>query len=140
MADFFITQQPTAVWEANNPTLQANELGVCSDLRNNVETDTGIARLGNGVDAYPLINGQDSHIKDCHTNARRRDWVVVLYVKNMTTYALTTFDPQTDTPHTLCSVDHAIPNNLRLVPILQFCLLLTKNALNGFPLFQVEDG
>lgn len=52
MADFFITQQPTAVWEANNPTLQANELGVCSDLRNNIETDTGIARLGNGVDAW----------------------------------------------------------------------------------------
>ena len=52
MADFFITQQPTAVWEANNPTLQANELGVCSDLRNGVETDTGIARLGNGVDAW----------------------------------------------------------------------------------------
>jgi len=52
MADFFITQQPTAVWEANNPTLQANELGVCSDLRNGIETDTGIARLGNGVDAW----------------------------------------------------------------------------------------
>ena len=52
MADFFITQQPTAVWEANNPTLEANQLGVCSDLRDNIETDTGIARLGNGVDRW----------------------------------------------------------------------------------------
>ncbi len=52
MADFLIISQPTAVWDANNPTLQANELGVCSDLRDGVETDTGIARLGNGVDSW----------------------------------------------------------------------------------------
>jgi len=59
MADFFITQQPTAVWEANNPTLQANELGVCSDIRNGVETDSLLSKLGNGVDnwnALPAYN------------------------------------------------------------------------------------
>lgn len=55
MADFFITQQPTAVWEANNPTLQANELGVCSDLRDGVETDSLLSKLGNGVDSWNTL-------------------------------------------------------------------------------------
>lgn len=55
MADFFIISQPTSVWEAQNPTLEANCLGVCSDLRNNVETDSLLSKLGNGVDNWNTL-------------------------------------------------------------------------------------
>ncbi len=59
MADFEIIRMTTAEWEFQNPTLLANQLGVCTDLRDNVETDTGYQKLGNGVDAWndlPYVN------------------------------------------------------------------------------------
>ena len=53
--DFEIIRQPTAVWEFDNPTLLANQIGVCSDIRNGVETDTGLAKLGNSVDDWDTL-------------------------------------------------------------------------------------
>jgi hypothetical protein len=49
MANQFIIRKPTATWTAENPTLLENQLGVESALINGVETDTGQAKLGDGV-------------------------------------------------------------------------------------------
>ncbi len=49
MANQFIIRKPTATWTAENPTLLENQLGVESSLVNGVETDSGQAKLGDGV-------------------------------------------------------------------------------------------
>ena len=45
-----IIRDTAANFEFNNTTLLLNQLGVETDIRNNVETGTGFAKLGNGID------------------------------------------------------------------------------------------
>jgi hypothetical protein len=52
MANQFIIRRTTAEWAADNPVLLANQLGVESNIVDNVETDDLLAKLGNGVDNW----------------------------------------------------------------------------------------
>lgn len=52
MANQFIIRRTTAEWTADNPVLLANQLGVESNIVDNVETDTLQAKLGNGIDHW----------------------------------------------------------------------------------------
>lgn len=49
MADFFVVRKSTAEFTSENITYAENQLLVCTDIRNGVETDTGYQKLGNGV-------------------------------------------------------------------------------------------
>lgn len=52
MANQFIIRRTTAEWVADNPVLLDNQLGVESNIVNNVETDDLLAKLGNGIDKW----------------------------------------------------------------------------------------
>jgi len=47
-----VVRQTSAGWAANNPTLLDNQMGIESNIRNGVETDTGMGKVGNGVTAW----------------------------------------------------------------------------------------
>lgn len=55
MANQFIIRRTAEEWAADNPVLLSNQLGVESDLVNNVETGTLFAKLGNGVDTWSAL-------------------------------------------------------------------------------------
>lgn len=59
MADFFVVRKSTAEFTSENITYAENQLLVCTDIRNGVETDTGYQKLGNGVTPWvslPYVN------------------------------------------------------------------------------------
>lgn len=51
-----IIRQPAATWTSLNPTLDANVLGVESNLINGAETDTLKAKLGDGVHTWAQLS------------------------------------------------------------------------------------
>jgi len=60
MADNTILRYTTAEWEANNYILEPNAIGIASDIRNGVEVDTGLFKIGNGINGWltlPVATG-----------------------------------------------------------------------------------
>lgn len=55
MAFFEVVRQPSATWSALNPTLLPNQLGIETNIVNNVETGTSRAKLGNGIDKWSAL-------------------------------------------------------------------------------------
>jgi len=50
-----ILRDTVANWENQNTVLALNQVGVESDIRNNIEYGSGLAKLGNGIDGWSAL-------------------------------------------------------------------------------------